>query len=253
MINKKVVLASVIAAAMSVPVYADVIGVYIGAQGWQNEANGGFADTGKSFADFSFEKQTKASFYAKIEHPLPLIPNLRLRTGTLEGPGRATLTQEFVFDGVSYAANADLETNLDFANSDVTLYWEILDNDLVGFDIGLTAKYLSGDFDVSEVGNAANTSAEDASLWIPMAYVAAKVAVPMTGIFVYGDVNFVSYDDNSVHDYEVGVGYNFVDNLAVDVALTLGYREVSIEINDVDNIDANLQFDGFFAGLEVHF
>ena len=86
-----------------------------------------------------------------------------------------------------------------------------------------------------------------------MAYVAAKIAIPMTGVFVYGDVNLVSYSDNSIHDYEVGVGYNFVDNFAVDIAVTAGYREVSIEIEDVDDIYANLQFEGYFAGIEVHF
>ncbi|NRA83233.1 MAG: TIGR04219 family outer membrane beta-barrel protein [Gammaproteobacteria bacterium] len=126
---------------------------------------------------------------------------------------------------------------------------------MVGFDIGITAKYLSGDFSVSgtTTDDKLATSFEDASLWIPMAYVSTKIAIPMTGLFVYGDVNFVSYDDNSVHDYEVGIGYNFVDNMVVDVAFTVGYREVGIELDDVDDIYADLTFEGYFAGIEVHF
>ena len=222
MINKKILLASAIAAAVSVPVHADAIGIYVGAQAWQNEAKGGFAEN-TNLASFAFKEQTNSSFYAKFEHPLPLIPNLRLRTGTLEGPGAANLSSSFDFEGKTYNSATELTTNLDFVNSDVTLYWEILDNDLVGFDIGLTAKYLSGDFSVTGTTNSGQaTSFEDASLWIPMAYVSTKIAIPMTGVFVYGDVNFVSYDDNSVHDYEVGIGYNFVDNMVVDVAFTVG-------------------------------
>ena len=51
----------------------------------------------------------------------------------------------------------------------------------------------------------------------------------------------------------MGIGYDLIDNIAVDVALTAGYREVAIELDDVDNISADLEFSGFFAGLEVHF
>ncbi|NRA69873.1 MAG: TIGR04219 family outer membrane beta-barrel protein [Gammaproteobacteria bacterium] len=255
MINKKIVLATAIASVMSLPVYADAIGVYVGAQAWQSEAKGGFAES-NDLVNFSFDEQTKASAYIKIEHPVPLIPNLRLRMGTLEGPGRVSLTSDFTFGDKNYLAGKELETSLDFTNTDITLYWEILDNDLVGLDFGLTAKYLSGEFSVTgdvDAQGVKGTSYEDASLWIPMAYVAAKIAIPMTGVFVYGDVNLVSYSDNSIHDYEVGVGYNFVDNFAVDIAVTAGYREVSIEIEDVDDIYANLQFEGYFAGIEVHF
>lgn len=250
MIDKKIALVSAIAASLSLPVCADTLGVYVGGHIWQNEVDGGFSENDASLAEFSFKEETTASIYAKFEHPVPLVPNLRLRTGTLESTGNTRLTSEFSFGGESYMENTDLTTDLDFANSDVTLYWELLDNELVGLDFGLTAKYLSGEFDVSD-GSA--TGGEDASLWIPMAYVGAKVAVPMTGVFVYGDVNVISYDDNSIHDYEIGVGYSFVENIAVDMSVTAGYREVSIELDDVDDINADLQFEGYFAGIEFHF
>jgi outer membrane protein len=227
MLNKKTVLAGLIATSLTLPVYADVLGATVGVQAWQSTATGGFANN-SSFNDSSFEEQSTTSLYAKFEHPIPLIPNIRFRMGSLD------------------SGNSNSGTNLDFSNTDITLYWELLDNDLVGFDFGVTAKYLSGDYK-SATGNG------DASLWLPMAYVGAKVAVPLTGAFIYGDINLASYDDNSVHDYEVGVGYNFVDNLLVDIAITAGYREVSLELDDVDGLYTDIQFDGYFVGLEVHF
>ncbi|MDP2560099.1 TIGR04219 family outer membrane beta-barrel protein [Psychrobium sp. 1_MG-2023] len=250
MINKKIALAAAVAAMFAVPAKADMLGLYVGAQGWQNEANGGFAEEA-NVLDFSFEDKTNASFYAKFEHPLPLIPNVRARTGKLEADGQTRLTSSFTFDGKTYSTGTDLDTTLNFTNSDISLYWELLDNDIIGFDFGITAKYLSGDFNVDD--GSGNLSVEDASLWIPMGYLAAKVRLPFVGVYAYGDANLISYDDNSIHDYEVGVGYDIIDNLAVDVAITAGYREVKVELNDVDDIYANLDFSGFFAGIEVHF
>lgn len=247
--------AALLSALIIAPAHADSLGLYVGAQAWQNEGKGGFAEiteqSSTTLQDFGFDEDTNVSVYVNFEHPLPLIPNVRARTGKLTAVGATQLTSEFTFNGQSYSVGESLETDLDFTNTDITIYYEILDNDLVGFDVGITAKYLSGEFFVA---NALDVQAtEDASLWIPMGYVAGKVALPGTGIFAYGDINLVSYDDNSIHDYQVGMGYSFVDNFAIDASVLVGYREVAIELDDVDDISADLEFSGLFAGVELHF
>ena len=239
-----------LSALLLAPAHADTLGIYVGAQAWQNEGTGGFAEEA-TLQRFSFDEDTNASFHLNFEHPLPLIPNVRVRTGKLTATGNTDLTREFTFNGQTYTTGQTLDTDLDFTNTDITAYYELLDNDLVGLDVGLTAKYLSGDFDVKNSSGV--RAAEDASLWLPMGYVAGKVALPGTGLYVYGDINMVSYDDNSVHDYQVGLGYSFVDNFAIDASLQLGYREVAIDIEDVDDIYADLEFSGLFAGVELHF
>lgn len=249
MIFKKLALASALVTAFALPAKADVLGVYVGAQGWQNEATGGFSQNA-NLVDFSFNEKTNTNLYLKFEHPIPLVPNARIRIGKLETDGSANLNSAFTFGGETYRVNDNIDTTLDFTNNDATLYWELLDNDLVAFDFGLTAKNLKGDFMVED---GTQSSMEQVSVWLPMGYVAAKVRIPFAGLYAYGDANFVSYDGSKVHDYEVGIGYDLIDNLAVDVALTAGYREVVIELDDVDDINADLEFSGFFAGLEVHF
>lgn len=246
---KKLAAVSALLAVSAVPVHADVLGVYVGAQGWQNEASGGFSQS-SNLVDFSFNDKTNTNLYVKFEHPVPLVPNARVRVGKLETNGSAQLTSAFTFGGTTYRTNEKINTTLDFTNNDATLYWELLDNDLVALDFGLTAKNIKGDFLVND---GAQSSMKEVSVWIPMGYAAAKVRVPFAGLYVYGDANFVSYDGSKVHDYEVGLGYDLIDNIAVDVALTAGYREVSIELDDVDDMNADLEFSGFFAGLEVHF
>jgi len=246
---KKLAIASALLAAFVLPAKADMLGIYVGAQGWQNEATGGFSQN-TSLVDFEFKEQTNTNMYLKFEHPLPLVPNARIRVGKLEGNGSTNLTSSFTFGGKTYGVNGTTNTTLDFTNNDATLYWELLDNDILAFDFGLTAKNIKGDFMVDD---GTQSSTEEVSVWLPMAYAAVKVRIPFAGLYAYGDANYVSYDGSNVHDYEVGIGYDLMDNIAVDVALTAGYREVVIELDDVDDINANLEFSGFFAGLEVHF
>lgn len=60
-------------------------------------------------------------------------------------------------------------------------------------------------------------------------------------------------DDSTVYDYQIGVSYELVDNLVVDLDLTLGYRAVKLELNDIDDLYSDLTFNGVFAGAIVHF
>jgi len=254
MIIKKLAVAVALAGAIAVPVKADMLGLYIGAQGWQNEVTGAFSQDSSSLVDFNFDDKVQTNLYVKFEHPVPLIPNARVRLGTLEGLGNAELSESFTFDNYNYDLATTLDSAIELTNNDATLYWELLDNDIIAFDFGLTAKHLDGDIAVTGTANGSSaTSTENISIWLPMGYAAVKVRVPFAGVYVYGDANYVSYDGSNVHDYEVGIGYDIMDNLAVDVALTAGYRELAIELDDVDDLSANVKFSGFFAGLEVHF
>lgn len=249
MINKKLATAIALASAMALPAKADMLGIYVGAQGWQNDVSGAFSQD-INLVDFNFEEKTQSNLYVKFEHPLPLIPNARIRLGSLEGIGQSNLTTDFTFAGETYSANTTVNSNIDLTNNDATLYWELLDNDIIAFDFGITAKNLDGDVSVEHDGR---SSVEEISVWLPMGYAAVKLRIPFAGVYVYGDANYVSYDGSKVHDYEVGVGYDIVDNLVVDVAITAGYREMAIELDDVDDLNANVDFSGLFAGIEVHF
>ena len=51
----------------------------------------------------------------------------------------------------------------------------------------------------------------------------------------------------------LGVAYALLDNLAVDLRLKLGYRAINLRLDDIDNLYADLDFKGAFAGIELHF
>ena len=137
-------------------------------------------------------------------------------------------------------------------STDFILYYELFDNDLVSFDLGVNAKYIDGSLSV--VDAASNTQgAGEFSGVVPMAYSRLQLGLPFTGLAAYAEGSYLSFDDHELSDYQVAVAYSFIESLAVDMTLQVGYRKVTVDIEDLDDIYANMEFDGVFAGLEVHF
>jgi len=249
---KKVLLATALSAALAASAQADtLLGLYVGGQVWSNEASGTFGDSDSdSQANFNLNDQEQGSFFAALEHPLPLIPNIKIAHTTLDTDGVTQLSSNFDFRGETYAVNESIDTRFDLTYTDYTLYYEVFDNDLVSFDFGITGR----DFDTEiELMQGATASTLSASGIVPMLYAYTNIGLPFTGFNLYGEGNFLSLDDNTIYDFQVGVSYELVDNLAVDVNLTLGYRAVQLEIEDLDDLHSALDFDGVFAGAVVHF
>ena len=45
----------------------------------------------------------------------------------------------------------------------------------------------------------------------------------------------LAIDDSKISDYQVGIAWEVIDNLAVDVAIRAGYRSMQLELDDVDD------------------
>ncbi|HNN29792.1 MAG TPA: TIGR04219 family outer membrane beta-barrel protein, partial [Agitococcus sp.] len=88
---------------------------------------------------------------------------------------------------------------------------------------------------------------------IPMAYVSAQAKLPLTGLSVKADVAGVSYNGSSLSDVQAEIMYNFVDNLAVDIGIKAGYRQITATLEDIEDTDADIEFKGPYLGLEMHF
>ncbi|MEO3877043.1 TIGR04219 family outer membrane beta-barrel protein [Rheinheimera fenheensis] len=229
-----------------------LLGLYIGADGWRTSTDGSFANDDQ-LQSFNFNDKTQSSYYVALEHPLPLLPNIRLQHNQLESNGLTVLNASFSFAGETFAVDTDIANQVDLTNTDYVLYYEILDNDLVSLDLGINAKHIDGSVAVADLGGSGAVAVQDASTFIPMLYTSAIVGLPLTGLELFANGSFVSYDGSRVYDMQAGVAYALLDNLAVDLRLKLGYRAVNLRLDDIDNLYADLDFKGAFAGIELHF
>lgn len=230
-----------------VAAHADMLaGLYAGAQIWNIQSSGSFG-TSDDVESFDFDNETKGSIWVALEHPIPLVPNLKLRYNQLDAKGDANISG-FNFGGFEFNGNTTIDVQLD--HYDFILYYEILDNDLISVDVGFNVKY--GDFNVA-VENSLGHEEEAFKGFIPLGYAAAEIGLPFSGLGVYSEVNWLSVNELSAHDIQLGAFWYLLDNLAIDATVRVGYRSIQFDIEDLSDLYMDAKFEGVYAGLELHF
>jgi outer membrane protein len=146
------------------------------------------------------------------------------------------------YDGIT--AGADVRSELELEQLDLTLYYEILDN-WVNLDLGLTVRDFSGELLIQNRDNPGQSSETKAEAVLPLVYAAARFDLPFTGVSVGGDANAIAYDGDSVYDFNVYGQYEM--SL---LQLRAGYRQISLDYEDGDdNLDIELSGPFVSAGL----
>jgi outer membrane protein len=240
--QKRLLALTILAASASVATQADIVGAtagaYIWKQSWDGDVKAGSQSVSMS-DDLNYDNETGKSFYVALEHPVPLLPNIRLQRSDLEITETGTLSKAFRFDGNNYNEGDTVNSTTDLTHTDATLYYEILDN-WVNIDVGLTVRMFDGEVSIRE-GNDEGSIEIDAP--VPMAYVNARLELPLTGFYASGLGNVIAFGDNKITDMTLAVGYE----LGI-LGLEIGYRNFDVQLED-DNEEANVTVDGYFIGL----
>lgn len=249
MFKKKMAILAMLA-CLGTTAHADtILGLTLSLDAWDMDSSGSISDS-SDLQDFDLGSDTTTNFSLALEHPIPLIPNLKLRITDLTSSGDASLSRNFTFDGVTYPVSADVNVDFDLRSSDFVFYYELFDNDTLSFDLGLNAKYLDGDISVSDGTQSSSRSFKGV---VPMLYGAVKVGIPTTRFSVFGDFNFLSVGDHTLRDFQAGAAYTLVESLAVDFSVRGGYRQFSLDLEDLDDVYADWTYDGLFLGVEADF
>lgn len=225
---------------------ADVVGLGASVSYWDSDLSGKAAsnnDVVDVENDLNLDSDSNANASLYLEHPVPLLPNVRLNYTVIEQSGRGELgTSGFV----GIPGSVEVQSDFDLDQLDLTLYYEVLDN-WVNLDLGITARDLSGELIVQEVGGglAANETTVDAV--IPMGYLAARFDLPLTGVSVGAEGNFISFDGDSLHDFNAYGQYEI--SL---IQLRAGYRQMAIDYEDGDD-RLDVEIGGPFVSAGVSF
>lgn len=228
---------------------ADVTGVTAGVEMWQADPSITAGDTGYA-QSLTAADENASAWYIAFEHPIPLLPNLALRRQSLDFSGSTTLAAELRLDGVVFPKNTVLDNQLKLAYTDASLYYELLDNDLVSLDLGLTARFVKGDANASTANSSAST---DFSVPLPMIYWNANLGIPATSASLFFTGNYVNYSDNAFYDARAGLAYEVIDATAMSLAVKLGVQKLDLDVQDQDDLDAKVAIDGAFLAVEIDF
>ncbi|GGC73376.1 TIGR04219 family outer membrane beta-barrel protein [Marinobacter halophilus] len=230
--------ASMLAAAPVVS--ADILGVGATFGYWDADYSGSASkgnDRVDLEQDLNLSSDSNANLTAYFEHPVPVLPNVRLAYTRTKQSGNGQLDS-----GYDLLVPGSVRSELELEQLDLTLYYELLDN-WVNLDLGLTVRDFSGDLVIIDTLGRSNQTKADAVL--PLLYLAARFDLPLTGVSVGGDANAVSFDGDSVYDFNVYGQYE----LSL-LQLRAGYRQISLDYDDGDdNLDIELSGPFVSAGL----
>ena len=184
-----------------------------------------------------------------FEHPVPVLPNIKIRRTDLEFNGDGHI--DATFDGFDFQ-DVDVTSTMDLSHTDLTLYWGLpLPLPFIDINFGVNARQFDGK---AEVSSQAQTETVDLDFVLPMLYGELKVNTPI-GIYGHADINYVGYGDNKMSDISYGLGYDLPIPV-VDIGLEAGYRTLTLQ-TDEDDVDINADVDlagaYFGASLAVGF
>lgn len=230
---------------------APLIDLSVGAQLWTLDTEGSYSND-VNLVDYTFDTNNNGAAYIALEHPVLLIPNVKVGYANLDNQGFTSVNTNYEFGGQVFAADSEVDTDLSLSSTDIVLYYELLDIGIVGVDVGLNAKVFDGEFSVVERATN-NQGQESFSGVVPTLYSKLDLQLPLTGLGAYAEGSFFAIDDHEVSDYQVALYYSFVDYLALELNLQLGYRSTNVTLDDLDGIYTDVEFSGGFAGIEFHF
>ena len=186
------------------------------------------------------DTESQGYLFATFEHFVPLIPNVRMLYTNLDHSGNGT--SSFTFDGKTFTGN--VVSDIQLKTLDLIAYYELLDN-VVSLDLGVTIRQLSIDYTIKSTGSLSTDSIDQT---IPMVY-ALVGASPWPDLIISGEINYITYSGSTLSDFTAKVAYT----TSFLVGLEAGYRSQKITLDDVDDANADITFDGPFIGAYVKF
>lgn len=216
MINKATIALTSLAA--SFPIFAEPsIATKVGVEAW-------VADT--KVNEVRRDTSVTGTLYVAVEHQVNYVPNVRLRYSSVD---------------------ADY---MGFGKLDLTLYYQVLEHDLLHFDAGVTVSSLSETHYVD--ATASRKEEFDDVIWAWFGY--AEVTVPNTNLDVIGEMNFGDSQGIKSTDLMAGLQYN-VSLDEARVTFRGGYRVIDLESEQfLSSLGKEFMLaDGVFLSAEYSF
>ena len=229
--------------------FADAVGLRISGGMWSYDVTGDIRDSANASDNFSLKNdlgmQEDEVFngFVYIEHPVPILPNVRLGVTDLKLTGAGNLSAGKTWNSVPITAGP-VNSSVDLSHTEIGLYYEIWDTGF-DFDLGVNAKFFDGTVNISDDNSNSASSSFDET--IPMLY--GHIGIPLVaGFSIAGDISYISYDGDEFQDTLIRVRWDSDFLLGVE----LGYRSLTIDYTD-GNEFVDVKVDGPYLNATFTF
>jgi outer membrane protein len=256
------------------PKSSEEVGLYLGTEIWQSTAAGVLGEE-NTLIDFNLKKEQQLNFFIDVKHPLSFLPHARISKTTVDTSGQTAFTQKLSFIDKTFPTGNDIEAGFNVNYVDYTLYYELFDNEIFSFELGLSGRDLNGDVAFTGIIKGTNscndpnpapgspcTDESESRIPVgtvktddttPMLYLASNISLPFTNLTAFAQANVLSIKDHTLSDYQIGFNYELMKIMMMDFNMILGYRVVNIELKNLNSLSTDLQFKGAFFGMVAHF
>jgi len=247
---KKILTAAALAALLPQAASAlPLVDFYAGSYYWDQAVSGDINTSVDLEDNLNLSAGGQNVTYFAFEHPIPMIPNVKLKTSSLSTDGKKTGSASLDL-GIG-TVSGDISSDFDLSHTDYTFYWG-LPLPLVTFDFGLTLRQFDGELSSTQAGQPPVST--DLDFVIPMGYLKAGIDIPLTGLSFGGDINVISIGSTSVSDYDLNMTYVLPLIPLLDVGISAGYRSFDLDLDEDDfgDLSAKATIDGPYLGLSLH-
>jgi outer membrane protein len=226
---------------------ADFVGLNIGANYWSPDLSGSFASVGDPsinlMDDLGLDEPAPSNLVFTLEHPVPLLPNVKYQSYDLGSSG-VNDPGSVDFNGTTFSGAVN--STFDLSHDDIVLYYELLDN-WVSLDLGLDFKIFDGEVELADGSNTETVPVDDT---LPLFYISARFDLPYSGFYIGADINNnFNTGDGSAEDSSIMLGYESGSGLGLEG----GIKKFSVELDDINNLNTNLEYDGIYLNGYFHF
>ncbi len=246
MLKQSILAVSLLAGTASMAQADTILGIYAGAGIWQSDISGDVQDGTTEIDtedDIGLDDNTNNYFYAALEHPIPLLPNIKLQHTKLSLDGDNALSRTIDFGGSQFSLNENVSAEADLTHTDATFYYEILDN-WVSLDVGISVRLFDGFVEIQSTNESAR---EDLDVPIPLLYAKVRFDLPLTGLSLDAEAQGIGFSGNNLIDATVRIAYEST----IGLGLEAGYRSMRLKIDE--DIEGDIDLGGVFAGINFHF
>jgi outer membrane protein len=195
--------------------------------------------------DPNVENSAPTSMVLILEHSIAALPNIRYQGYNLDSSDSLQLNPEI---GDTNNAGTLETTSFNLDHDDIVLYYQLLNN-WVDLDMGVDIKRFDGH--VSQAGPTGNSIDVDET--IPLLYLSARVDLPVNGLYLGAAFNSniidVGLSDSTAQDSTIALGYETGTGLGIEG----GVKSFSVELNDSDDLNTDLEYDGLFLNGYYNF
>jgi len=223
---------------------AEFVGLNLGTRPGNTPFANNFLNSSNSLDvvdDLDVERTQQPSMVLILEHPISALPNIRYQGYNLNSSDSSSTDPGVNFNGGALNAGNVSSSSFDLNHDDIVLYYQLLNN-WVDLDMGVDLKRFDG-----QISSSGLTSGNiDIDETIPLLHLSARVNLPINGLYLGAAINSNFIDlgisGSTAQDSTITLGYESRTGLGIEG----GFKSFSLQLDDNNNINTDLDYDGLF-------